>query len=247
MNKDSIYLLIIIYVLSFITGIFYRSFSERYVNYEEYKLYNGDYWQGYRIGDLYKIGSFIACGRKNPGCTDNRYHVKHFPLSIAYFYHMYNPTNIRTNQEAMKKAIIRVQNNNNITIYDNVLHLRVGDIMLGKDYAKNKYSKIHDKKWWDDYIKWSKDNNCENVLIIAGSHNIKKRENWKPSFEFIDKIKTLLEDNGINVDLRIGQSPDIDIITAFSAKYFASTGGTYGKLMKQLASTNNVNVFKLES
>jgi hypothetical protein len=247
MNKDSIYLLIIIYVLSFITGIFYRSFSERYVNYEEYKLYNGDYWEEYRIGDLYKFGGFIACGRKNPGCKDKRYHVKYFPLSIAYCYHTYNPTNIKTNEEAMKKAIIRVRNNNNITIYDNVLHLRVGDIMLGKDYSKNKYSKIHDKKWWDDYIKWSKDNNCESVLIIAGSHNIKKREKWKPSFEFIDKIKTLLEDNGINVDLRIGQSPDIDIITAFSAKYFASTGGTYGKLMKQLASTNNVNVFKSES
>lgn len=246
MNKDSIYFIFIIYILSFIVGIYYkRTCSERYINYEEYELYNGDYWSEYRIGDLYKFGTFIACGKKNPGCKDDKYHVKQFPLSIAYYYHMYNPKNIKTNEEAMKRAIISVKLNNDITIYDNVLHMRVGDIMLGGDYSKNKYSKIYDEKWWDDYVNWCKDNKLHSVLIIAGSHNIKRRERWAPSFEYIDKIKNLLEQNNIEVDLRIGQSPDIDIITAFSAKYFASTGGTYGKLMKQLAHTNSVNIFEM--
>lgn len=218
----------------------YESFS---TNYDEYTLYNGDYWKEYRIGDLYTFGGFIACGNKNPGCKDDFYHRSHFPYSIAYYYHMYNTSNTRKNTDAMMNAILEVKRQHAIVPYDNVLHLRVGDIMLHK--SKNRYSKIDNDSWWNDYINWSKKHSLKKALIIAGSHNVVKKENWKPSFDFIEKIKVLLESNGITVELRIGQSPDIDIITAFSANYFASTGGTFGKVMKTFAHMNNVTVFKL--
>ena len=247
MNKFKICICFIMYILALLAVIYYKNLCENYMNYEEYELYNGDYWQEYRIGDLYKFGEFIACGGKNPGCQDNRYHMKHFPSSIAYFYHIYNPTDIKLNEEAMKNAITKVKSINNITIYDNVLHLRVGDVMLEKvrTNVQNNYSKNNDDQWWEDYIKWSKDNSLKNVLIIAGSHNIKNRDKWKPSLDFINKIKTLLEKHNIYVDLRIGQSPDVDIITGFTAKYFASTGGGFGNLIKTLSKLNNVNVFDL--
>jgi hypothetical protein len=252
MNKK--YFLFIVFIFSIlISFLIHKIQCQKFIErkefglYDEYVLYNGDYWSEYRIGDLYTFGQFIACGKKNPGCKDDKYHVKQFPLSIAYFYHMYNPTNKKENEEAMRKAIIRVSQDNNISFHDNVLHLRVGDVMLFNTHQQNKYSQINNEQWWDDYINWCKVNKQKSVLILAGSHNVKLKKNWKPSFEFIHKIKTLLEKHRINVDLRIGQSPDIDIITAFSAKYFASTGGTYGKLMKKLAGTNNVNVYKSDS
>jgi hypothetical protein len=219
---------------------------EHFDQYKSYKLYNGDYWQEYRIGDLYRFGTFVGCGYKNKGCNDDKYHMKYFPNSIAYFYQVYNPKNLKQNKIAMKKAIeevIRMQKKHDNL--KNVLHLRVGDVMLLSNRAKqNIYSKNDDKIWWSEYLKWCKQNQLREVLIIAGSHNVKSRQKWKPSLDFIFKIKCLLEANGIHVELKIGGSPDDDIISAFSAKYFASTGGTFGKLIKELSKHNNVNVYE---
>lgn len=197
-------------------------------------LYNGDYWNNYRIGDLYRFGKF-----KNN--LYHKYHMTSFPHSIAYYYHLYNPTDIVSNEKAMKKAINKVQHIINYKKVESVLHIRVGDVMSQKN--TNRYSKVNNVEWWDNYIKWLKTYNVKNVTIIAGSHNQKLPHKWTKSINYLLDRKVYLENNGLSVGLSIGNSPDEDIITAYNSKYFASTGGGYGFLMKTLSKLNNVNIY----
>lgn len=229
-------LLFITFFLFYIT-IVCEAFEQKLV------LYNGDYWNEYRIGDLFRFGSFVGCGKKNPNCMNDKYHEVAFPNSIAFYYHKYNPTNIQSNTASMKKAIDTVSKQLRTPSFECVLHMRVGDVMLLADKKKVvHYTKLDDFEWWQKVMTWVKEHNIKHITIIAGSHTSNIRE--APSMTYILQTKKLFEKNNINVTLQIGGSPDLDIVTACNAKHFITTGGTYGKLIKQLALLNNVTVFE---
>ena len=209
---------------------------------EKHTLYNGDYWEEYRIGDLYKFGTFIGCKQKNESCENDDYHSLHFPFSIAFYYHMYNYDNIVSNTEAMYKAVKKVNEKFNIPKADCVLHVRVGDVMTKKNKKVfNDYTKKDDSEWWMEVVEWCMNHNINDITIMAGSH-LKVDE--RSSFKYIEDIKNLLNDSLLNVHLQIGNSPDRDILTAYNSNYFISTGGTFGNLMKVMAKLNNVKVFE---
>ena len=60
----------------------------------------------------------------------------------------------------------------------------------------------------------------------------------KESENYIKDRKKFLTDHNLTVDLRLGQSPDEDLIMCFYVKHFISTGGGYGKLIKELKKNN---------
>lgn len=205
--------------------------------YEKQKiLYNGDYWKEYRIGDLYRFGTFIGCGEKNPKCENDDYHNIHFPHSIAHYYSIFNNPKKQTNKEALHKAVEKVNSTYNIERIECCLHIRVGDVMNMNDNKAKTYSKKGDIAWWNNTVTWLKNNQIKNIAIMAGSHfNV----NPTNSLNYIEDRKQFLEKNRFNVTLRLGNSPDEDILTAYNSKYFITTGGTYGKLMKDIASIND--------
>lgn len=199
-------------------------------------LYNGDYWKEYRIGDLYRFGKFVGCGKKNPGCKDDDYHNIHFPKSIAHYYSIFNNPKKRTNEKAMHLAIKKVNSNHNIDNIDCCFHIRTGDVINISDKTAKKYSRKGDVDWWIQVVKWLKQQNIKTITIMSGSHTL---DDQTKSLQYIFDRKAFLEQNGFRVNLRLGKSPDEDILTAYNSNYFVSTGGTYGKLMKSLSALNN--------
>lgn len=120
-------------------------------------------------------------------------------------------------------------------------HIRVGDVINISDKSALKYSRKNNTVWWNNVLVWLKTKQIKKIVIMAGSHT--KIDEHK-SIDYINDRKSYLENNGFDVSLRLGNSPDQDILTAFNSKYFVSTGGTYGSLMKELSSLNNVIVYE---
>lgn len=234
-----LYLFLSILIISI---IFYFCNRYKYENFTTRILYNGDEWNHYRIGDLYSFNKFVGCSSKNPQCRYDDYHNFNFPNSIAHYYTMYNPKNTPKNRDAMLLAIKVVNSRTYTETTECCLHIRVGDVINMGDDSALKYSRKNDTIWWNNVLVWLRSKQIKNIVIMAGSHT---KDDERKSLEYINDRKQFLENNGFNISLRLGNSPDQDILTAFNSKYFISTGGTYGKLMKELSSLNNVIVYDL--
>ena len=129
-------------------------------------------------------------------------------------------------------------NYNNINYQDTLfLHIRVGDVLCEKNEwldnvnGPKSYSKVGDTDWWNDILTYIHKNQIKRVVIMSGSH---KMSCLKESEDYIKDRKKFLIENGLMVDLRLGQSPDEDLIMCFYVKHFISTGGGYGNLIKEL-------------
>lgn len=229
-----------VFILLFIVFYLYNKYTYEYFNTTTQLLYNGDQWNHYRIGDLYRFNTFLGCSDKNPKCRYDDYHSFNFPNSIAHFYTMYNQKNIPKNKDAMLLAIKVVDSRIYTESIECCLHIRVGDVINHGDKSALKYSRKNDTLWWDNLLVWLKNKHIKNIVIMAGMHT---KLDERKSIDYINDRKVFLEDNGFNLSLRLGNSPDQDIITAFNSKYFVSTGGTYGALMRELSSLNNVSVY----
>lgn len=192
-------------------------------------LYNGEKWKKYRIGDVYKLF------RKN----DIKYHLKDFPDSIASEY--IKNTNHKKNEKVLNEIINKRNNGEMMGNSDMALHVRVGDVLCKHSGKYLNYSRKGDTLWWGSLINYMKNNKIKNVYIISGAHT---KDCLKMSEDYLKDIKRFLEKNGFNVIFRLGQSPDEDIIFCYKFKYYASTNGGYGRLIKQMVEMRGGNVFK---
>ena len=132
-----------------------------------------------------------------------------------------------------------------------VLHMRVGDVLC-RHHANVKrwfaasssmikhYTKKDNPEWWRDILKFMNEKNLDKVYIIVGSHT---PYCLLESEDFIMDRVNMFKKNGKDVVLRIGNSPDADILWVRRAKYFKSTGGGYGKVLG-IASQENSDVYK---
>ena len=201
-------------------------------------VYNGDYWRNYRLGDVVLMSKFSRF--YDPSYSENIfYHTTEYPESIAAEY-------IEKNKKYQDFELLnKIINDRKIgyteTIDDRtlVLHIRVGDVLCKKvwiDNAKDHYSKVGNKNWWKNVVNYIKKNGITSVVIIAGTHF---KECLKESEEYIlDRGNYLTQSSGVNVEYRLGKSPDDDLMFSQKAKHFMTTGGGYGELLKMIINKN---------
>tara|TARA_R100000742_G_C4173778_1_gene11181 strand:- start:142 stop:465 length:324 start_codon:yes stop_codon:yes gene_type:complete len=92
----------------------------------------------------------------------------------------------------------------------------------------NHYTKKDNPEWWHDILKFMNEKNLDKVYIIVGSHT---PHCLLESEDFIMDRVNMFRKNGKDVVLRIGNTPDEDILWVSRAKYFKTTGGGYGRLL----------------
>ena len=186
----------------------------------------------YRIGDVYKWG-------KGPRYHDIKYHEEKFPNSIATKYLNLLKKGESSNKDKLMRVIHNEPQLDTMPEYNSfVLHMRVGDILcsqnltmsgrLGVKGMNNKYTKKDNPEWWRDILKFMNEKNLDKVYIIVGSH---KPHCLLESEDFIMDRVNMFRKNGKDVVLRIGNTPDEDILWVSRAKYFKTTGGGYGRLL----------------
>ena len=207
-------------------------------------LYDKEYHR-YRMGDVYKWG-------KGPNYNKVKYHEENFPNSIATKY----LNLLKKGESNNKDKFLQVLHNEpqlDSMPEDNsfVLHMRVGDVLC-RHHANVKrwfaasssmikhYTKKDNPEWWRDILKFMNEKNLDKVYIIVGSHT---PYCLLESEDFIMDRVNMFKKNGKDVVLRIGNTPDEDILWVRRAKYFKSTGGGYGKVLG-IASQENSDVYK---
>ena len=112
--------------------------------------------------------------------------------------------------------------------------MRIGDVMCNKKkHWDSFYTKYNDKDWWDNIIRYCKDNKIKRIYILSGAHhNLCLSESARYIENRFQFLKNELKD--IKIVLKIGKSPDEDLIFCYNVKHFISTGGGYGKIIKLL-------------
>ena len=78
--------------------------------------------------------------------------------------------------------------------------------------------------------------NIKNIVIIAGSHL--DLDNFNKSYEYLNEIIKIFEDNNFNVISYYGNDPDDDVIIAYKAEYLLQTKGGYSYLLANI--TNGI-------
>jgi len=202
----------------------------------ESKLYNGNKWANYRIGDVF-YNNMNSKFYDDSFDENVLYHKNEYPGTIASEY-------INLNTEGTNYNLLRRIIESRITdkkTYPDILflHIRVGDVLCKKTNWLNKvngplyYSKVGDDQWWDNVRKYILLNNINKVVIISGSH---MNNCLTESVKYIENRKNYFENviPGIKVEYRLGQSPDDDILLVYYAKHFITTGGGYGNMIKEI-------------
>jgi hypothetical protein len=202
------------------------------------KLFNG--LQLYRIGDMIKSKEY----RKKDGIWGKEYHLKMFPNSIASEY--LKLTDDINDYELLKKIISKRELSKNFKLPKEfcLVHIRVGDVIdndnwtvkqfLEKDrtYLNRKYNYVRSRKYFLEKINKLKKLNVKNIVIIAGSHL--PLNNFNKSYEYLDQIIKIFEDNNFNVQYYYGNHPDDDIIIGYKTKYLIQSNGGYSYLLSKI-------------
>jgi len=199
-------------------------------------IYNGDHWNNYRLGDVVLMPRYSNF--YDPGFHENvLYHTTEYPGSIADEY--IRGSKKHKDFEFLNKIINSRNNLEKVDDHTLVLHIRIGDVICKKVWrndAKDHYSKIDNKYWWKNVVRYIKNNGITRVIIIAGTHfKDCLEESEKYVFDRGNYIRT---SSGVNVEYRLGKSPDDDIIFSSNAKHFMTTGGGYGELIKMIINKN---------
>ena len=237
---------ILVFILFIITGLIplrKEKKKKRKLSKKFEKLYNKQ-WDYYRIGDVFKWG-------KSLNYKSIKYHEEQFPDSIAAEYLTKIKDNERNDINLFKNILDNRPKLKNLPEKNSfVLHMRVGDVFckstageldpqqlkeIGIDKWHDHYTKKDNPDWWYDILAFMNEKNIDKLYIIVGSHS---PECLLESSDFIMDRVNMFKKNDKYVFLRIGNSPDEDILWAQHAKNFATTGGGYGKLIGKCVKKN---------
>jgi hypothetical protein len=187
----------------------------------EDKLYNGEKWYHYRLGDVYFHG-------ENENVGDLGYHLKDYPGSIASEL----LKNYKTENKELLMELIKKQNIPKFNDSDLVLHVRTGDVMCLFDNEYLRYSRKNDEFWWNKVIKYIQLKGIKKVYIVSGTH---QPHCLKDSADYLENRKNfIINGTDVEVEFRVGKNPDEDIAFCLSAPYFISTGGGFGKMVYKI-------------
>ena len=233
---------ILVFILFIITGLITlrkekKKKKKRKLSKKFEKLYNKQ-WDYYRIGDVFKWG-------KGLHYKSIKYHEEQFPDSIAAEYltkikdNEINDINLFKNILDNRPKLKNLPEKNSF-----VLHMRVGDVFCTRNMTSsrmgvknmiNHYTKKDNPDWWYNILAFMNEKNIDKLYIIVGSHS---PECLLESSDFIMDRVNMFKKNDKYVFLRIGNSPDEDILWAQHAKNFATTGGGYGRLIGKCIEKN---------
>ena len=136
---------------------------------------------------------------------------------------------------------------------DCLMHVRVGDAIdelcsgvnfLNKFYKNIEKSESKDKsniircdyikplKYFQQKIKKLIEMGITKVYLMAGAHI--KLPSYKYSTYYINKIVEEIEKAGLQVELKLGRSPDEDLLFSMNFDYFIPSEGQYCRLIKEL-------------
>ena len=134
-----------------------------------------------------------------------------------------------------------------------LMHVRVGDVIdelcSGQNFLKKFYKNINksqekDKskivrcnyikplKYFQQKIKKLIEMGITKVYLMAGAHI--KLPSYKYSTYYINKIVEEIEKAGLQVELKLGRSPDDDLLFSMNFDYFIQSEGQYCRLIKEL-------------
>jgi len=218
-------------------------------NYNVYRL--GDAFYNAEKDNFWQIDKEHIIGKNGVLLTD---YPKLYPNSILSEY-----LKLSNYTEKDWDALIEIVNNKfyrDININkstDCLMHVRVGDVIdelcSGKNFLNKFYKDItkkdeKDKKniVWCHYMKPFKyfqqkikkliEIGITKVYLMAGAHI--KLPSYKYSTYYINKIVEEIEKAGLQVELKLGGSPDDDLLFSMNFDYFIPSEGQYCRLIKEL-------------
>lgn len=136
---------------------------------------------------------------------------------------------------------------------DCLMHVRVGDVIdddncSDKKFLNKFYYNIQDNKktkilynncryikplkYFQQKIKKLTKMGITKVYLMAGAHI--KLPSYKYSTFYINKIVEEFQEAGIEVELKLGQDPDQDLLFSMNFDYFIESHGQYCRLIKEL-------------
>lgn len=193
---------------------------------------------------LYRIADMVKSKRWRKLDNSDKYHLKVFPNSIASEY--LKLTDDVNDYELLKKIISKRELSKKFKLPKDfcLVHIRVGDVIdndnwtvkqfLEKDrtYLNGMYNYVRSRKYFLEKINKLKKLNVKNIVIIAGSHL--DLDNFNKSYEYLDQIIKIFEDNNFNVQYYYGNDPDDDIIIGYKSKYLIQSNGGYSHLLSKI-------------
>lgn len=221
----------------------------------------------YRLGDGFYLTNNNKAWLNNPHHIVDKYFIPLEELSETYSNSIlseylklsnYTEKDWDTLIEIVNNKFYRDININKST--DCLMHVRVGDVIdelcsgqnfLNKFYKNINKSQEKDKskiircnyikplKYFQQKIKKLIEMGITKVYLMAGSHI--KLLSYKYSTYYINKIVEEIEKAGLQVELKLGGSPDDDLLFSMNFDYFIPSEGQYCRLIKELNEKINPN------
>lgn len=207
-------------------GIYYSNNILNTFNYEDkdiiihniniIKTYNGNNWNGYRLGDT------ISGKNHNLGPNlDKQIEtiVNNWPNSLIHKYFLLKKyKNIKWNNFKELNKLLDEHESINFSKFDNnyiAMHLRVGDGISWRTPFE-----AYNNDFFENIEKRTK---IKDIIIFCGSHNCRGRPNALV-INYIKQVINILNKRGYNVIIRSGNSPDDDLFLMVKATHFISGG-----------------------
>ena len=228
------------------------------INHNSLDLFNN--YSVYRLGDAFYNAEKDKFWVNDPEhkITKNQYKLTDYPnlypdsiLSEYLKLSNYKERDWDILIEIVNNKFYRDININKST--DCLMHVRVGDVIdelcSGQNFLNKFYKNItkkteKDKKniVWCHYMKPLKyfqqkikkliEMGITKVYLMAGAHI--KLPSYKYSTYYINKIVEEIEKAGLQVELKLGGSPDDDLLFSMNFDYFIPSEGKYCRLIKEL-------------
>ena len=199
-----------------------------------YSLWTG--WTGYRLGDMFLYGDH----------SDGQYrgwqrqHIDTWPDSLAAQYIRMAPGQA-SNYDVLIGLIRRFPEDLRLTPPSDavIIHLRVGDVWENSHYNGNSFYQIP-LSYYEQHVR-SFPADARLVVLVAGAHN--KYDSYVHSSAYIDRVRAFFEERGYQVQLRLGNLPDDDVVFMARASFFVQSGGGFSYLISQINQRMGGRVF----
>lgn len=213
-------------------------------------------WEKYRLSDMLRWPGVRngTCNKNNYKCEYERYLVE-FPNSIVTKYMLKLSENERNREGIELNKLKEILLSYPMINYDEKaihMHLRIGDVCIANNDVRFKrkmtaqelcyhglllkygnIEKYYCKPWchYEGKLKECiKKGANKKIIIVCGMHT--KGKGVEESKEVVRLYKLELEKRGYEVELNMGNNPDVDFVMLYRVKYFIEGGGGYGELIK---------------
>lgn len=199
----------------------------------------------YRLGDMFMMSErdrYFNIGGKT-------YHLKNYPNSIIseYMRRTQDPSNYDILYQIIKE---RTTLENKPSKYDLVVHLRLGDVIDNTNdevddllHSQKKYITLYKKEYvrpssyYKKIFKQIRGCPISKVVLVGGFANSK-------NCKYVKKIEKMFQDEGYEVNLRIGESPDKDFIYMCNSHHFVKSGGNFSNIICKIVKMNGGKCFE---